>query len=120
ELVFGVDRVVAVRPRELEELRLRDRLGGAGLDAEIAMDTAQIVDLVDEAVPLAGRNRVVGRVVGAAYIDAPRRAHTRAQLAPDAFLHAVLVPVEDVTAMTARRQFAPPVGELLGDARLER
>ena len=93
----------AVGEGELEQLRLGDGLGGAGLDAEVAVDAAQVVDLVDEAVALAGADRVVGRVVLAAHVDAPGRAHAGAQLAADALLHAVLVPVEDVTAVEADR-----------------
>ena len=61
--------------RELEELRLGDRLGGTRLHAEVAVDAPQVVDLVDEPVPLAGRDRYVRRVVGAAHVDAACRAH---------------------------------------------
>ena len=103
QLVLGVDRVGAVRERELEELRLGDRLGRARLDAQVAVDAAEVVDLVDEAVPLTRRDRIVDRVVGAADVDAPRRADARAQLAADALLHAVLVAVEDVTTVLPRR-----------------
>ena len=42
---------------------------------------------------------MVGRVVGAAHIDALRRADSRAQLTTDALFHSVLVPVENVTAV---------------------
>ena len=103
ELTLRVDRVLAVRERELEQLRLGDRLGRARLDAQVAVDAAQVVDLVDEAVALARRHRGVGRVVGAAHVDALRRAHARAQLAPDALLHPVLVAVEDVATVEALR-----------------
>src|SRR5690606_36215070 len=78
---------------------LGDRLGRAGLHAQVAVDAPEAVDLVDEAVALAGRHRVVGRVVGAAHVDAAGRAHPGAQLAADALLHPVLVAVEDVTAV---------------------
>ena len=78
QLVLGVDRIAAVRERELEELRLGDRLRGARLDAQVAVDAAQVVDLVDVSVALAGRHRVVDRVVRAADVDAPR-GHTPAQ-----------------------------------------
>ena len=50
---LGVDRVFTVGERELEELGLGDRLGGAGLHAQVAVDAAQVVDLVDEPVALA-------------------------------------------------------------------
>src|SRR5438046_2257172 len=67
--------------------------------AQVAVDAAEGGDLVDEAVPLARRDRRVGRVVSAAHVDAPGRAHPGTQLAADAFLHAVLVAVEDVAAV---------------------
>src|SRR5262249_2372665 len=52
QLGFRVDRVGPVPERELEELRLGDRLRRTRLDAQIAVDAAQVVDLVDEPVPL--------------------------------------------------------------------
>ena len=119
QLVLGVDGVGPVGEGELEQLRLGDRLGRAGLDAQVAVDAAQVVDLVDEAVALAGADRVVGRVVGAADVDAAGRAHAGAQLAADALLHAVLVAVEDVTAVEAVRLVplaALVLGVLAGDA----
>src|SRR4051794_25442463 len=115
QLRLRVDRVLAVREGELEELRLGDGLGGARLHAQVAVDAAQVIDLVDEAVALARRHRRVGRVVGAAHVDAPCRADARAQLAPDALLHAVLVAVEDVAAVEALRLRALLVGILRGD-----
>src|SRR5690606_15436314 len=78
-----------------------DRLGRAGLDAEVAVDAPPVVDLVDVAVPLPRRHRGVRGVVGAAHVDAAGRADARAQLAPDAPLHAVLVAVEGVPAVGA-------------------
>ena len=118
QLVFGVDRVGAVRERELEELRLGDRLGRARLDAQVAVDAAEVVDLVDEAVPLTRRDRIVDRVVGAADVDATRRAYARAQLAADALLHAVLVAVEDVTTVLPRRLLRLHGGIFRREARL--
>src|SRR5262249_26323480 len=99
QLVLRVDAVVAVREGELEQLRLGDRFCGTRLDAHIAVDAAEIVDLVDEPVPLAGRDGRVGGIVGAPHVDAPGRTDTRAELAADALLHAVLVAVEDVAAV---------------------
>ena len=115
ELGLRVDGVLAVRERELEELGLRDGLGRAGLHAQVAVDAAEVVDLVDEAVALAGRHGVVGRVVGAAHVDAPGRAHTGAQLAADALLHAVLVAVEDVATVQSSR--LGPLGTRVLDVR---
>ena len=73
----------------------------AGLNAQVAVNAAQVVDLVDEAVALAGRHRVFRRVVFASHIDASRWAHASAQLTADALLHAVFVPVEHVAAVEA-------------------
>src|SRR5262249_28995256 len=84
---------------ELEQLRLGDRLDRARLHAQVTVDAAQVVDLVDVAVALARRDQVVERVVDAAHVDAASRAHAGAQLAADALLHTVLVPVEDVTTV---------------------
>ena len=53
ELGLGVDRVTAIGEAELEQLRFGDRLGGAGLDAQVAVDAPQVVDLVDETEALA-------------------------------------------------------------------
>ena len=102
ELALGIDGVRSVGEGELEHLRLGDRLGRARLDAQVAMDAAKVVDLVDVAVALARRHRVVRRVVETAHVDAVRRTHAGAQLAADALLHAVLVAVEDVAAVLAR------------------
>ena len=102
QLLFGVDGVAAVGERELHELRLGDGLGRARLDAEVAVDAPQEVDLVDVAVALPGGDRVVGRVVESADIDAVGRTHPRAELAADALLHPVLVTVEDVATVLAR------------------
>src|SRR5262249_21148589 len=115
ELALRVDRVLARAERELEELALGDRLGRARLDAEVAVDAPEAVDLVHVAVALARRGGCVGRVVGAADVDALRRAHARTELTADALLHAVLVAVEDVAAVRARRLRALLLGELLGD-----
>src|SRR5262249_30224390 len=73
-------------------------------------------DLVHEAVPLSRRHRGVGRVVGAAYVDATRRAHTGTELAADALLHPVLVSVQDVTAVLAFGLGRLLGREALGDA----
>ena len=101
QLVLGVDRVAPVGEAELEQLALGDGLGRAGLDAHVAVDAAQVVDLVDEAEALARRRRVGRVVVGAAHVDALGRADAGTQLAADALLHAVLVAVEDVAAVQA-------------------
>src|SRR5207248_9586981 len=107
--IARVHRATAVGERELEQLRFGDRLGGTRLHTQITVDAPQVVDLVDEAVALAWRDGIVGRVVGTAHVDAPRRAHACAQLAADALLHAVLVAVEDVATVEAQRLGPLPV-----------
>src|SRR5690606_9533643 len=57
-------------------------------------------------------------VVGAAHVDAAGRADTGAELAADALLHAVLVAVEDVTAVHPDRLGRLLLGVLGGDALL--
>src|SRR5581483_9841804 len=115
ELGLRVDGVVAVGEGELEQLRFGDRLCRARLDAQVAVDAAQVVDLVDEPVALAGAHRVVDGVVLAADVDATRRTDTRAQLAADALLHPILVLVEDVTTVEAERLRALGLRVLHGD-----
>src|SRR5690606_10532278 len=99
QLLFGEDGVLAVGGRELEQLGHGDRLGGARFDAQPAEYAPEHVDLVDEPVPLAGRDRVLGIVVLAPDVDATGRARAGTQLTPDALLHAVGVAIEDVSPM---------------------
>src|SRR5438876_10331848 len=103
ELGLGIDGVLSVGERELEQLRLGDGLGRAGFDTKVAVDAPQEVDLVHEAVALARRHRGVGRIVSSPDVDAAGRTDSGAQLAPDAFLHAVLVAAEDVAAVKTLR-----------------
>src|SRR6202034_4664407 len=79
--------------------------------------TAQVVDLVDVAVALARGDRVIRGVVEAAHVDAIGRADAGTELATDAFLHPVLVTVEDVTTVLARLFGHLLVGILAGDPR---
>src|SRR5581483_12192892 len=80
-----------------------ERAGGARLDAEPAEDAAGVVDLVDAAVALARGVALLVGVVGALDVDGVRRAGPRAQLAADALLQAVRMPVELVAAVEAGR-----------------
>ena len=73
----------------------------ARLDAQPAEDAAQVVDLVDAAVPLAGAERSLLGVGRALDEDGVGRAGPRAQLAPDALLEAVRVAVELVPTVVA-------------------
>ena len=70
--VLRVDEVVAVVLGDLEVVAERDRVERAGELAVAAEDAARHVDLVDARVPLAGRDAVVGRVLGR-----PRRGCSR-------------------------------------------
>src|SRR4029453_3131335 len=82
------------------------RPGRAGLDAQTAEDAAQVVDLVDPAVALARGEPLLVGVVRALDVDRVGRTRPGAQLAADALLQPVRVPVELVPAVEAR-------GELL-------
>ena len=52
EFRLGVDRITSVGEGELEQLRLGDGLSRTRLDAHVAVDATQVVDLVDEAEAL--------------------------------------------------------------------
>ena len=60
---------------------------------------------------------MIRRVVQAAHVDAVGRAHPGAQLAADALLHAVLVAVEDMTAVLAGLLGSLLLGVLAGHRR---
>jgi len=53
QFVLGVNRVFAIGERELEEFGLGDCFSGARLDAQVTVNAAQVVDLVDPAEALA-------------------------------------------------------------------
>ena len=110
QLLLGVDQVLPVVVGQLVVVAHRQRPGRAGLDAQAAEDAAQVVDLVDRAVPLTGREARLLGVVAALDVDRVGRAGPGAQLAADALLQPVGVPVEHVPAVVAR----------LGHLRLER
>src|SRR6202042_11448 len=81
----------------------RQRPGRARLDAQAAQDAAGVVDLVDAAVALARGVALLLGVVRALHVDRVGRAGPRAQLAADALLQPVRVPVELVAAVEPRR-----------------
>ena len=121
QLVLGEDQLAAVVVGELVEVGHRERPGRAGLDAQPAEDAAQVVDLVDATVALAGR--VAARaalvdggvvVVGALDEDRVGRAGPGAQLAADALLEPVGVAVELVAPVEAGSRGARLLGVLLG------
>src|SRR3954470_20737416 len=90
-----VDEVRAVVVRQLVLVGHRERPGRARLDAQAAQDAAQVVDLVDGGVALARREPAGVGVVSALDVDGVGRAGPRAQLAADALLEPVRVPVQD-------------------------
>ena len=117
-----VDQVGAVVVGQLVLVGHRQRPGRARLDAQPAQDAAQVVDLVDAAVALAGAEALsVGPVgVGRALdVDRVGRAGPGAQLAADALLQPVGPAVELVPAVEARRGGHLLEGVLLGDDLLE-
>ena len=65
------------------------------------MDATQIVDLVHEPKPLAWRGGVDRVVVGTAHVDALGGAHTGAEFAADALLHAVFVTIQHMATVKA-------------------
>src|SRR5690606_23868013 len=81
----------------------RERARRARLDAQAAHDAPEVVDLVDAAVPLAGRVPLGLGVVRALDVDGVRGAGPGAQLTADALLQAVRPPVQLVPPVEARR-----------------
>src|SRR3954447_16349254 len=117
--VLRVDQVV---PRVLGDLELvpeRDRVERARELAVAAEDAAAHVDLVDARVALAGRDAVLGGVLGCDDADAVGRARGSAEGAADALLEPVLMPVEHVSAAEARVDRTLELRVLLGDRLLE-
>src|SRR5690606_11195528 len=119
QILLGEDQVGARAVGELELVGHRQRAGRARLDAQPAEDAPQVVDLVHAAVALAGRVLRLGAVAGALAVDRVRRARPRAQLAADALLQAVRVPVELVPAVEPRLHRRLLARVLLGDDRPE-
>ena len=117
--VLGVDQPLPVVVGQLVLVGHGQRPGRARLDAQPATDAAQVVDLVVLAVPLAGRVALLLGVVTALDEDRVRRAGPGAQLAADALLQAVGMPVQLVTAVVAGRRRQRVARIVLGDHRLE-
>src|SRR5690606_22887864 len=92
EVRLLVDQGLAGRVGQLVLVGHRERPGGAGLDAQAAEDAAQVVDLVDAAVALAGAEPLAALAVGVAGaldVDGVSRARPGAELAADALLQPV-------------------------------
>ena len=117
--MLGVDEVGAVVVGQLVLVGHRERPGRAGLDAQAAEDAAQVVDLVDAAVPLPRAEPLVLGVGLALDVDGVGRAGPGAQLAADALLEAVGPAVELVPAVEPRCRRHLLEGVLLGDHLLE-
>src|SRR6185436_14972858 len=98
------DQVLPVVPGQLVLVAHGQRAGRAGLDVQAAEDAPGVVDLVDAGVPLTRREALLVGVVATLDVDRVRRAGPGAQLAADALLQAVRVPVEDMPAVVARRR----------------
>ena len=94
QLLLGEDQVLPVVQGQLVLVAHGQRPGRAGLDAQAAEDAPGVVDLVDGGVPLTRREPVLVGVVAALDVDRVGRAGPGAQLAADALLQAVRVPVE--------------------------
>ena len=119
QVLLLADHPGARRTGELVLVGHGQRARRARLDAQAAEDAAQVVDLVDAAVPLPRRELGVRGVVRTLDVDRVRGARPRAQLAADALLQPVGVPVELVAAVVPRlgRHLLERV--LLGDRRPE-
>src|SRR4051794_32630094 len=114
------DQVAARVVGQLEVVAHRDRVERAGHLAVAAEDAAQHVDLVDLRVALAGRDLVLGGVLGGDDADAIGRAGGGAERATDALLEPrVLEPVELVLAAEARVDGQLLLGVLHGDGTLD-
>src|SRR5690606_4086085 len=104
EMLLLVDHVAAVVLAHLEIRRELDRVRGASLLAEPAVDAAREVDAEPFGIPAARL------VLGLLQRDAVDRARDRAEIARDATLVAVRVPREHDPAAKTRRE----IGLLLG------
>src|SRR6266566_3772010 len=104
QLLLGPDQALPVVIGDLVVVGHGQRPGRAGLHAQPAQDAAQVVDLVDVAVPLAGRVALVLGVVRPLHVDGVGGAGPGAQLAADAFLQPVRPPVQLVAAVEPRRR----------------
>ena len=76
----------------------RDRVERAGNLAVTAEDAARKVDLINGGVTLAGRDAVLGRVLGGHDADAVGRAGGRAERAADALLEAAVLKTVELMA----------------------
>ena len=119
QIVLLVDQLRPAVVGQLELVGHGQRPGRAGLDAQPAQDAAQVVDLVDAAVPLPRREALLVGVLRALDVDRVRRAGPGAQLAADALLQPVGPAVQLVTTVEPRGGHLRPVRVLLGEGLAE-
>src|SRR6201999_2842352 len=119
QVLLLVDQVGPVVVGHLIVVGHRQRASRAGLDAQPASDTAQVIDLIDAAVAFARRKAGFVGVVGAFDVDRVGWTRPRAQFAPDAFLQAVGVTVELMAAVVAGHHRPRVLRIALGDRALE-
>src|SRR3954452_16864108 len=97
------DQVRAVVVGQLVVVAHRDRVERAGDLAVATEDAARHVDLVDRGVALAGRDLVVGRVLGGHHADALGRAGRDAERAAHALLEPGVVEALKLVAAAEAR-----------------
>src|SRR3954467_960779 len=119
QLLLRVDQRLAADVRQLVLVAHREGTRWAGLDAEAAQNATQVVDLVHASVALAGRETLFLCVVRALDVDRVSRAGPGTELASNALLEAVRVPVENVPTVPAGRGRLLLFGVLLGVDLLE-
>src|SRR3954447_2721745 len=73
-LFFAVNKGRGVVAGELETMTVRNRVGGAGLYAVAAKDTAVVVDVIDIRIPLAAAEAGFRSILGSLDVDAIGRA----------------------------------------------
>jgi hypothetical protein len=78
QFVFGVNGILAICKRELEQLRFGDCFSRTCFDTQVTVNTTQVVDFVHETKSLTWRRWIFGIVVGTSNIDALGWADTGA------------------------------------------
>ena len=102
QLLFSIDQTAGVERCQLEFMTVRNGVGGAGLHAVAAEDTAVVVDVIDLGVSLAAADALLIGVFRGFYVNAiggrPPRTRSRPRISRDRFHRA---------AAHARRETAP-------------
>ncbi len=100
-LLLAVDQVAGVKRGQLKAVTVRNRVGGASLDAITTENASVVVDVVNLGVALGAAHAIFGGVVGSLDIDAVRGTVGGAEKAGDALLEAVFVALQHVRAAEA-------------------